>query len=161
MPEISADGDGCIRRRCAACGRQFASSIDQREQQDMYWCPYCGVQRSWDRWFTLIQRKYLEDALAEDALATVDHEMDEALTELARTSGGVIQYRPSRKPAPPRDPLQESTVDLAAVSLACHPGARLKLEPGWSRVMWCHLCGAQAQGGRRVLAKLCLRPRGS
>ena len=160
-PEISPDVDGCIRRKCADCGRHFASSIEHGGQLDQYWCPYCGAQRSWECWFTHAQRRYLEDGLAEDALAMVDREMDEALTELARTSGGVVQYRPIRNQPTPRAPLDEATVGLAAFSMPCHPGARLKLEPTWSRAVWCHLCGTQAQDGRAVVGRLRLRPRES
>ena len=86
MPEISADGDGCIRRRCVECGKHFASSIEQR---DTYWCPYCGVQRSWECWFTPVQKKYLDDALAEDVLATAYQELEDVLTDLALDSEGV------------------------------------------------------------------------
>jgi hypothetical protein len=154
MPEISADGDGCIRRTCIDCGRHFASSIEQR---DRYWCPYCGVQRSWECWFTPVQKRYLDDALAEDVVATAYQELEDVLTDLALDSDGVLESRP-RPGQPPRAPLQEPTVDLAAVSVPCHPGARLKLEPGWSRTRWCHLCGAQASSGRAVVGRLRLRP---
>jgi len=158
MAEISADGDGCVRRRCVECGRHFASSI---EQQDRYWCPYCGVHNPWERWFTPAQQKYLDDALAEDVLATVDQEMDAALTELARSSEGVVEYRPHYRPLPSREPLQESTVDLTTVPMPCHPSARLKLEPGWSGVVWCHLCAAPAQSTRTALGRIRLQRRES
>jgi hypothetical protein len=158
MREISADVDGCIRRKCTECGKHFASSIKQRQQQDTYWCPYCGQERTWDRWFTAAQQAYFEDALAEDALALVDQELDEALTELARTSEGVIQYHPYRTLLPPRTPLSEPTVDLVLALVACHPGGKLKIEPGWSKPVRCHLCGAEAQSKRAVLGKLRLRP---
>ena len=140
MPEISADGDGCIRRRCLDCGRHFASGL---EQQDGYWCPYCGAQRSWECWFTPLQQRYLDDALAEDALAIADLGLEDP-------------YHP-----PPRAPLNESTADLATVAVACHPGAPLKLEPGWSKAAWCHLCGAQPQVGRTALGRVRLRRRES
>ena len=140
MAEISADGDGCIRRRCVDCGKHFASSIEQR---DWYWCPYCGVQRSWEYWFTPRQEKYLDDALAEDAFAMADHGPEDV-------------FQP-----PPRAPLHESTTDLATVPLPCHPTTRLKLVFGWSRVVWCHLCGVQAQLARTALARVRLRRRES
>ena len=89
MAEISADGDGCIRRRCVDCGRHFASSTEQR---DTYWCPYCGVQRSWECWFTPVQNKYLDDALAEDVLATAYTELQDVLTDLALDSEGCLLY---------------------------------------------------------------------
>src|SRR5215470_6731236 len=123
MPEISADGDGCIRRRCVECGRQFASSIEQR---DSYWCPYCGAQRSWECWFTPVQQRYLDDALAEDALAAVSEELEDTLTELALDSEGVLEHQPKRTPPPPREPLHESTDDLTTVPVPCHPGTMLK-----------------------------------
>jgi len=153
MPEISADGDGCIRRRCVECGKHFASSIEQR---DTYWCPYCGVQRSWECWFTPVQKKYLDDALAEDVLATAYQELEDVLTDLALDSEGVIESQP-RRSQPPRAPLHELTVDLATVPVPCHPGARLKLEPGWSRTRWCHLCGTPAPSGRAIVGRLRLR----
>ena len=87
MPEISADGDGCVRRSCADCGRHFASSIEHR---DSYWCPYCGVERRWECWFTPAQQKYLDDALAEDVLATAYQELEHELSVLALDSDGVI-----------------------------------------------------------------------
>ena len=154
MAEISADGDGCVRRRCVDCGRHFASSIEQR---DSYWCPYCGVQRSWECWFTPTQQKYLDDALAEDAFATAYHELEETLTELTLNSERVLECRPKGNHPTPREPLQECTADLTAVSVPCHPRARLKLEAGWSRAMCCHFCGTQALSGRAVVGKLRLR----
>jgi len=155
MPEISADGDGCIRRRCIDCGREFASSIEQR---DNYWCPYCGVQRSWECWFTPVQRKYLDDALAEDVLAAAYDDVEDVLTDLALDSEGVIEEQP-RRGQPPRAPLHEPTVDLAAVPVPCHPAARLKLASGWTTARWCHLCGTPAPGGGTVVGRLRLRPK--
>jgi hypothetical protein len=119
------------------------------------------VHRPWDSWFTSAQRAYIEDALAEHALAMVDQELDDALTELARTSEGVVQYRPNRAPLPPRAPLLEPTADLVPAMVSCHPGGKLKLEPGWSGVVWCHLCAAPAQGARTALGRIRLQRRES
>ena len=158
MPEISADGDGCVRRRCDDCGRHFASSIEQR---DTYWCPYCGVQRSWERWFTHGQQKYLDDALAEDVLAKAYQQMEHVLGELALDSEGVIVNLPQNdEPEEARPPLLEPTIDLAFVPVACHPGAKLKLEPGWSDGVRCHFCGTQTpQSTRTTLGRVRLRRR--
>src|SRR5215813_11441312 len=126
MPEISADGDGCVRRRCVDCGRHFASSIEHR---DTYWCPYCGVQRSWDSWFTPMQQKYLDDALAEDVLTTAYQELEHVLGDLSLDSEGVI-VKPKKVQhgqPPARPPLLEPTVGLATVPLPCHAAAKLKL----------------------------------
>ena len=158
MPEFSADADGCVRRRCVDCGRHFASSMEQR---DRYWCPYCGVQRSWECWFTPVQQKYLDDALAEDVLVTAYEEVEDVLTELALDSEGVIENRPERNQPPARAPLHEPTVDLATVPVPCHPGAKLKLEPGWSNGVRCHLCGTKAQSARTVLGRVRVRRRES
>jgi len=155
MPEISADGDGCIRRRCIDCGREFASSIEQR---DSYWCPYCGVQRSWECWFTPVQKRYLDDALAEDVLAAAYEDVEDVLADLALDSEGVIETQP-RRTRPPCAPLHELTVDLLGVPVPCHPEARLKLASGWASARWCHLCGAPVPGGRRVVGRLRLRPK--
>jgi hypothetical protein len=151
VPELSADGDGCVRRTCVDCGRHFASSIEQR---DSYWCPYCGVQRAWGCWFTLVQQKYLDDALAEDVLATAYQEMEHELTVLALDSEGVIASSPQR---PPRTPLLEPTVDLSMVPVPCHPAARLKLEPGWSSEICCHFCGTKAQKTQKVVGRVRVR----
>jgi hypothetical protein len=156
MAEISADKDGCVRRRCADCGRHFASSI---EQQDEYWCPYCGVQNPWECWFTPAQQRYLDDELAEDVLTTAYQELEGVLTELALDSDGVIESRPKPGQPPLREQLRESTADLAPVSVPCHPKAGLKLEPGWSAVVWCHLCAAPVQGTRTALGRVRLRRR--
>jgi len=154
MPEISADGDGCVRRMCVDCRRHFAGSIEQR---DSYWCPYCGVQRPWESWFTPVQQRFLDDALADDVLTAAYQELDHVLTELALDSEGVIVSAPQRNQPPTRPPLQEPTVDLAMVPLPCHPGARLKLEPGWSNPVRCHLCGTEARSRRTVLARVRVR----
>jgi hypothetical protein len=144
MPEISADVDGCIRRTCADCGKHFASFIDEREPRDTYWCPYCGQQLTWDRWFTPAQQAYFEDVLAEDALAVADQELNAALTE-----------------PPPRSPFHEATTDLVSVAVPCHPGTKLKLEPSWSKGLRCHLCGAQSHRRRAALGRVRLRRRES
>jgi hypothetical protein len=112
------------------------------------------VQRAWGCWFTLVQQKYLDDALAEDVLATAYQEMEHELTVLALDSDGVIASSPQR---PPRTPLLEPTVDLAMVPVPCHPGARLKLEPGWSSEIRCHFCGSKAQKTQKVLGKVRVR----
>jgi hypothetical protein len=151
MSEISADGDGCVRRRCVDCGRHFASSIEQR---DTYWCPYCGVQRSWACWFTPIQQRYLDDALAEDVLTSAYQDVEHVLGELALDSEGVLGSSPQSAEPVARPPLLEPTVDLASFPVPCHPGARLKLEPGWSNRVRCHLCGTQALSTRTALGKL-------
>ena len=151
MAEISADGDGCIRRRCVDCGRHFASGI---AQQDRYWCPYCGAQKSWEWWFTQTQEKYLDEAIAEDVLSSAYQEVQGVLTDLALDSAGVIESVPRSSQPPLREPLRESTADLSAVSVPCHPDAGLKLEPGWSGVVWCHLCAAPAQSTRTPLGRL-------
>jgi hypothetical protein len=156
MAEISADGDGYVRRRCADCDRHFASSIEQR---DTYWCPYCGVQRSWGCWFTPVQQRYLDDALAEDVLVTAYEEVEHVLTELALDSEGVLVDSSQRDQSPTRPPLLEPTADLAPVAVSCHPGAKLKLEPGWSNAACCHLCGTKAQGTRTTLGRVRLRRR--
>jgi hypothetical protein len=156
MAEISADGDGCIRRRCVDCARHFATSV---AQQDSYWCPYCGAQKSWEWWFTPTQEKYLDEAIAEDVLSSTYQELEGVLNDLALDSAAVIESRPKRSQPPLREPLRESTADLAAVSVPCHPDARLKLEAGWSGVVWCHLCAAPAQGTRTPLGRVRLQRR--
>jgi hypothetical protein len=156
LAEICADGDGCVRRRCADCGRHFASSIEQR---DSYWCPYCGVQRPWECWFTPVQKKYLDDALAEDVLSAAYNEMEHELFVLALNSEGVIVSSPQRHQRSARPPLQEPTDDLTRVPVPCHPAAWLKLEPGWPHGGRCHLCGTGAQGTRTPLGRLRLRRR--
>ena len=158
MAEISADGDGCIRRRCVDCGRHFASNI---EQQDRYWCPYCGVQNSWECWFTPAQQKYLDEALADDVLSSAYQELDGVLTGRALDSDGVIEMRPALDQALHSEPLRESTADLAPVSVSCHPAARLKLEPGWSAVVWCHFCAAPTESTRTTLGRVRLQRRES
>ena len=140
MAELSADGDGCVRRQCVDCGKHFASGTEQR---DTYWCPYCGAQRSWECWFTPLQLRYFDDSLFEDALAIADLGLEDP-------------YQP-----PPRAPLHESTADLATVPVPCHPGVKLKLEKGWSKVVWCHLCGDLAQTARVTLGRVRLRRRES
>ena len=156
MPEISADGDGCVRRACVDCGRHFASSIDQRES---YWCPYCGVQHPWESWFTPAQKKYLDDALAEDVLSAAYQELAHELSVPALSSEGVIVSSAQRDQRPAHPPLLEPTIDLTMVPVPCHPGARLKLEPGWSNGVRCHLCGTTTQVTRTPLGRLRLRRR--
>jgi hypothetical protein len=141
MREIAADGDGCIRRRCTGCGKDFASPIDER---DTYWCPYCGEPRTWDRWFTPAQQAYFEDVLAEDAGLLAHHGPHDELTELH-----------------PRAPFHETTTDLVAVPVQCHPGMKLKLERSWSSGVRCHLCGTQAASRRTALGRMRLRRRES
>jgi hypothetical protein len=158
MPEISTDGDGCVRRRCVDCGRHFVSSIEQR---DSYWCPYCGAQRPWECWFTPAQHGYLDDALAEDVLSTAYQELEDVLTVLALDPEGEVVSLQRREQPPARPPLHEPTVDLAMVPVPCHPGARLKLEPGWSNGVRCHLCGTQAESTRTVLGRVRVRRRES
>ena len=158
MAEISADRDGCVRRRCVDCGRHFASSIEQR---DTYWCPYCGSERSWDSWFTPAQQKYLDDALAENVLVTAYQEVEHVLNELALDSEGVVVNSQWRDQSETHPPLLEPTVDLTAFSVSCHPGAKLKLEPDWSSAVLCHLCGGKAQSTRTPLGRVRLRRRES
>lgn len=154
MAEISADGDGCVRRKCVDCGRHFASSIEQR---DTYWCPYCGSERSWDSWFTPAQQKYLDDALAENVLVAAYQEVEHVLNELALDSEGIVVNSKWRDQPAPCPPMLEPTVDLATVPVSCHPGAKLKLEPGWANAVACHLCGTKAQKTQTVLGRLRMR----
>jgi DNA-directed RNA polymerase subunit RPC12/RpoP len=138
------------------CDRHFASSIEQR---DTYWCPYCGAQRSWDCWFTPVQQSFLDDALAEDVLATAYQELEHVLNELALDSEGVIVNSPEHDRPAARPALLEPTVDLTTVPVPCHPGAKLKLDPGWSDGVRCHLCGSQAQSRRTALGRVRLQRR--
>lgn len=146
MPEIAADPDGCVRRRCPACRKHFATNLVQGAGQGVFlWCPYCGADRAWNRWFTPGQENFLENGLAEEGFTMVDPELDNALVDLARGSGGVIEYRPTGS-RPPRAPYCESTADLVAVSIPCHPELKLKVEASWSRPVRCHLCGTEERG---------------
>jgi hypothetical protein len=120
------------------------------------------VQRSWECWFTHRQQKYLDDALAEDVLAKAYQEVEHVLGELALDSEGVIVNSPPQhdEPEEARPPLLEPTLDLAFVPVACHPGAKLKLEPGWSEGVRCHFCGTPApQSTRTTLGRVRLRRR--
>jgi len=144
--EIATDPDGCFRRRCRVCRKHFATSLDERARPNArLWCPYCGAERAWDCWVTPAQQNYLENVAAENAFAMVGPDVDDALIELARSSAGVIEYRPIGT-RPPRAPFFESTSGLLVVSTPCHPDDKLKVEASWLKPVRCHLCGTAVSG---------------
>jgi hypothetical protein len=137
------DGDGFIRRACAACEREFkclyADDPNEGTEPDArgFCCPYCAMWADLDSWFTEAQLEFLGRA----GLAAVADEVNEVLSQ-PKNPGGFVKYTPAPLPAP--EEMSPESNDMRRVDFRCHPADPLKVIEEWDQEIHCLICGSTA-----------------
>ena len=134
---IPLDSDGFLRRECQTCTREFkwrVSGEDEKaEQPDAagYFCPYCAIQAPVDDWSTPAQLDYV------GAIGT--REIIGPLFDQFERSGFKVERD---LPAGPPELTEDD--DMRRVDFACHLGEPVKVLEGWSKAVYCLICGESA-----------------
>jgi hypothetical protein len=147
--QLPLDADGFLRRECPTCEREFkwhhaSSELDAATPPwaGGYFCPYCAVQAQPTAWFTQAQLEYVNGVVEADVVGPEIDKLGEAIRDIARRSGGLIQAKGSTYKAPARpDPLTEDN-DMRQVDFPCHPTEPVKVSEDYDGAVHCLVCGA-------------------
>jgi hypothetical protein len=148
---LPLDSEGFLRRACPGCEREFkwrpTDPVDNvPDAIPAYFCPYCGASAGPDEWLTSEQLAYIEGEVVERVIAPSLDGLNDALRNLGRSSGGLIQASvevPRSEQAPP---IFEPD-DMRIVELQCHPEEPLKVAETWVGAIHCLICGHVSDAG--------------
>jgi nucleoside phosphorylase len=134
--KFSSDEDGYLRRECPSCICQFKwiGSIGLPQDQ-MFFCPYCGVESAGSTWWTPEQLTYIREVSAAEMQAQFSRSIQEGLR-----GSRYLKYKPAAikqdRPGPP-----EEANDLEPKEFSCHPEAKIKVDDP-ERAKFCLICGS-------------------
>jgi hypothetical protein len=140
---VPLDSDGCLRRECPTCEREFKWRPTPEGEQGApvpeggFFCPYCAVQAPPGSWWTKPQ---LEAAASQAFDAVVNPQLGDLEESMERASGDFIKVSISGTD-PPKPPALTEIDDMRLVEFSCHPTEPVKILDDWDRHVHCLLCG--------------------
>lgn len=134
--ELPQDCEGYLEYECPFCERRFRLQVNafQNDEIESLYCPYCGLSSEPEQFGT----KELQQLIEETAARYVQEELDKSLTKLAKSSRGLIKYKPDKKIEPQNIILDE------AINDKIHCGkcdTQFKVDDGTAIMHTCPLCG--------------------
>ncbi len=174
------DDEGYFRRECPYCCRQFKVLLDKdemrdmiskleasylldessehktgedREQEALFTCPYCGQEEDGDSWWTQEQLLYIRTHLENIVADMVNEQFIRPLKrEYGRKTSGPVSIRFEGKEMEKKKAwMSPEASDMGISDLPCC-GRKVKIEPEWSETVYCFFCGFPHARGRAVQA---------
>lgn len=143
---LPLDEDGFLRRECPTCEREFMWFVSEEGAQaevadEGYFCPYCGVQAPLDGWWTKSQLAQATGIAYEEVVRPA---MEGFKRNVERSSsGGFVQARVDLS-HPDAEPELTEADNMRRVDFPCHSSEPLKVVQGWTRPLYCLICGTQS-----------------
>ena len=139
--QVPTDDEGYLALQCPHCGDAFkirGSDYQERELSDLY-CANCGLSGE----FGSFLPPDVIEAMQQAAMNHILPDLEKAVADLNKTSGGLISIRAEIDKPPPADEIRAVT-DLAEAQLPCCETAVKLPFRNAAAVFYCPFCG-QAQ----------------
>lgn len=163
------DDEGYFRRECPYCRKEFKVLLeknemgdmirqledsylidesselktdDDREQEALFTCPYCGQEADGDSWWTQEQLLYIRTHLENLAADMINEQFVRPLKrKFGRKTSGPVSIRFEGEEMEKKQAwMSPEASDMKIFDLLCC-GRKVKIEPEWSETVYCFFCG--------------------
>ncbi len=135
---IPLDSGGFLRRECPECERQFKVIISDDAEpvpEDGYYCPYCRRRVDPDHLHTPAQVEHIQAKGVNEILGPKVEEMSKRFDRRDSFISMSLDWTPAEE-----TPLEEPD-DMERRDPSCHPNEPIKVMDGWTRPVYCIICG--------------------
>jgi len=163
------DDEGYFRRECPYCRKEFKVLLeknemgdmirqledsylidesselktdDDREQEALFTCPYCGQEADGDSWWTQEQLLHIRTHLENLVADMLNEQLIRPLKrKFGRKTSGPVSIRFEGKEMEKKKAwMSPEAGDMKIFDLLCC-GRKVKIEPEWSETVCCFFCG--------------------